>query len=244
MNDLEKLKESYDSIGVTDELPIASIEQVCEALAAAQGEFKAPQRTKTAKVKGQSRNGSEYAYEYKYAPLEEIINSVKETLAKNDLFYYQYLLPPRFNVMRTVIRHASGEFIASDYPVFPTKEGAAGFASGVTYARRYGLSLALGLAPEDDDDNTETSAVGSPRMAEQPVPSSRSHSSPLDGGEREGTGDLIHWSTQLQTAAEQGMEALRRAWADMPASHKKNLMPELTNKLKPRAAEVDAKDRS
>lgn len=241
MNDLEKLQDSMDAIPLSDP---PSIEQVCTALAAAQGEFKAPVRTKTAKVKGQSRNGGEYSYEYKYAPLEEIINSVKDTLAKNGLFYYQYLLPPRFNILRTVVRHSSGEFIPSDYPVFPTKDGAAGFASGVTYARRYGLSLALGLAPEDDDDNTETSAVGSPRMAEQPVPNSRSHSSPLDGSEREGTGDLETWKSFLSLAAEQGMETLRRRWGDVPASLKKNLMPELTNNLKPRAAEVDAKDRS
>lgn len=71
--------------------------------------------------------------------------------------------------IRTIIWHASGEWIASDYPVFPTKDGAQGFASGVTYARRYGLCLVLGLAPEDDDDaNVADGKPAATRPAKRP----------------------------------------------------------------------------
>lgn len=136
-------------------VPLAShsVQQVCSALAVAQGEFKTPKRTKPATVEGTTKDGRRYSYKYMYAPLEEIVDAVKEALAKNGLSRQQYLVA-RGNqtVLRTIIWHASGEWIASDYPIFPTKEGGQGFASGVTYARRYGLSLALGLAPEDDDD--------------------------------------------------------------------------------------------
>lgn len=131
-------------------VPLASPScgQVCAALAIAQGEFKTPRRTKQATIKGTG-----YSYAYAYAPLEEIVDAVKEALARNGLARHQYLVSRGGQpVMRTIIWHASGEWIASDYPIHPTKEGAQGFASGVTYARRYGLSLALGLAPEDDDD--------------------------------------------------------------------------------------------
>ena len=48
----------------------------------------------------------------------------------------------------------------------PRWPAAQGFASGVTYARRYGLSLALGLAPEDDDDAME--AEGEPKTESKP----------------------------------------------------------------------------
>lgn len=134
-------------------LASAATQQFCTALAIAQGEFKAPRRTKTATVQGTSSRGQPYSYTYKYAPLEEIVESIKEGLAKNGLSRQQYLVYRGGTpFIRTIIWHASGEWIASDYPVHPTKEGAQGFASGVTMARRYGLSLALGLAPEDDDD--------------------------------------------------------------------------------------------
>jgi hypothetical protein len=136
-------------------LPLASpnCAQVCAALAIAQGAMKTPKRTKEATLDGTTKDGRRYSYKYKYAPLEEIVDAVKEALAANGLARHQYLVSRGSQpMMRTIIWHASGEWIASDYPIHPTKEGAQGFASGVTYARRYGLSLALGLAPEDDDD--------------------------------------------------------------------------------------------
>lgn len=134
-------------------LASASVQQVCTALAIAQGQFKTPKKTKEATVKGTTDTGRSYEYKFKYAPLEEIVESVKEGLAANGLARQQYLASRGDQtVLRTIIWHCSGEWIASDYPIYPAKAGAQGFASGVTYARRYGLSLALGLAPEDDDD--------------------------------------------------------------------------------------------
>lgn len=131
--------------------PLASqgTREVCTALAMAQGQFRAPKRTKTATVKLQGGGG----YTFNYAPLEEIIDATKEGLAQNALARHQYLATRGDQpIIRTIIWHSSGEWIASDYPIHPSKEGAQGFASGVTFARRYGLCLALGLAPEDDDD--------------------------------------------------------------------------------------------
>lgn len=140
--------------------PLASpsCAQVCGALAVAQGQFKAPRRTKEATIKG-----SGYSYTYKYAPLEEIVEAVKDGLAANGLARHQYLATRGDQpIIRTIIWHSSGEWLASDYPIHPTKEGAQGFASGVTYARRYGLSLALGLAPEDDDDGALADTTDEP----------------------------------------------------------------------------------
>lgn len=135
--------------------PLASpsTKEICTALAIAQGQFRAPKRTKEATVQGTTSRGQPYSYKFSYAPLEEIVEAVKEGLAANGLARHQYLATRGDQpIIRTIIWHASGEWIASDYPIHPSKEGAQGFASGVTYARRYGLSLALGLAPEDDDD--------------------------------------------------------------------------------------------
>ena len=181
-------------------LASATTQQFCTALAIAQGEFKAPKRTKTANVKGTTARGQPYEYSYKYAPLEELIDSIKEGLAKNGLSRQQYLVYRGGTpFIRTIIWHASGEWIASDYPVHPSKEGAQGFASGVTMARRYGLSLALGLAPEDDDDaniadgnipGTVANGNGKPTTVVKPTTAPLPQTPPLEPPMDQTTGEV------------------------------------------------------
>jgi hypothetical protein len=143
-------------------VPLASpnCAQVWGALAIAQGKFEAPKRTKEGKIQGTTKTGRDYNYSYKYAPLEEVERVIKAPLAENSLFRQQYLVSRGGQwFIRTLIGHASGEWIACDYPVFVDRAGSQGFASGVTYARRYGLSLILGLSPEDDDDAAAADAL-------------------------------------------------------------------------------------
>ncbi|MBO0710394.1 MAG: ERF family protein [Acetobacteraceae bacterium] len=145
--------------------------QVCAALANAQGKFRPPKRTKP--VSYRRKDGT--VTKYSYAPLEEIIDAVKDALAENSILRQQYLIRGDDGgyCVRTIIWHASGEWIGGDYPVLYTRDtGAQGFAAGVTYARRYGLSLALGLAPEDDDDAEIADAIVQemkPQRPQQPV---------------------------------------------------------------------------
>lgn len=128
--------------------------EVFGALCVMQGTMTSPKRTKDAKVEGETAGGRKYEYTYKYAPLEEIISAVQRPMADAGLAYRQFLASREGQwVMRTVIAHRSGEWFGCDYPIFwNQKKGMQGFASGVTYARRYGLMLALGIAAEDDDD--------------------------------------------------------------------------------------------
>ena len=57
-------------------------------------------------------------------------------------------------ILTTVLAHASGEWIASDWPVCPITETAAPHRMGaaLTYARRYALFTLVGIAGEDDLD--------------------------------------------------------------------------------------------
>jgi len=152
--------------------PFASNEggQISAALAAAQGAFETPKRSREVSVK-LSSGGS---YSFKYAPLEAIHDAIRPALTKNALSVQQYLAyRSSIPFIRTIIWHSSGEWRGSDYPVYPTKEGPQGFASGVTYARRYGLCLALSLAPEDDDDGNASvgnTAVPVQRPSRFPAP--------------------------------------------------------------------------
>src|SRR5262249_21703998 len=56
--------------------------------------------------------------------------------------------------LSTVLAHASGEWIASDWPVCAISDTAAPHRMGaaLTYARRYGLFTLVGIAGADDID--------------------------------------------------------------------------------------------
>lgn len=147
--------------------------EVFGALCDMQGQMDAPKRTKEAKVKGQG-----YDYTYNYAPLEEIIATIKAPMKTAGLAYRQFLAQRNGNhVMRTIIAHRSGQWMGADYPIFWNEgRGMQGFASGVTYARRYGLMLALGIAAEDDDDANV--ADGNPAKVQDRKPAPRPQNTP------------------------------------------------------------------
>jgi len=132
----------------------AEVAELWTALFQAQALIEAPQRTKEATIAGTSAAGQAYSYKYKYAPLDEVIAKIRKPFADGGLGFQQFITSRGTqHVVRTVIFHKSGQWTGIDYPIFyDAKKGAQGFASGVTMARRYGLNLAVGLAPEDDDD--------------------------------------------------------------------------------------------
>jgi hypothetical protein len=60
----------------------------------------------------------------------------------------------------TVFIHESGEQMSGGSLFMPaTKQDAQGFGSALSYARRYSLMAACGIAPEDDDGNQATKSA-------------------------------------------------------------------------------------
>lgn len=97
MNDISPAIIERDEVALIPQpvlQPLASpnCAQVCAALAIAQGAFKTPKRTKEASIDGTTKDGRRYTYKYKYAPLEEIVDAVKEALSANGLARHQYLV--------------------------------------------------------------------------------------------------------------------------------------------------------
>lgn len=132
-----------------------NVAQLAEALAAAQGEFTNPDRTKTAKVKGKSKDGTPFEYDYKYSDLADIFTVVRAPMSKFGLAILQtsrYDRGTQEAVVRTTLLHKSGEWIRSElrFPWEGTKIQDLG--SCFTYLRRYSLSAMIGIAPEEDDD--------------------------------------------------------------------------------------------
>ena len=120
-----------------------SIENIAKAFVAFQGEVQNPKKTSTNPF-----------FKSKYAPLEEILNTIKPTLAKHKLAVMQPATKANGEVkVSTVILHESGEWIKSAPLMLKTeKDTPQGAGSAITYARRYTLSSMLGIESEGDDD--------------------------------------------------------------------------------------------
>ncbi len=100
-------------------------------------------------------------YKSKYAPLNEVLNTVRPVLAKYGLSVIQSTSSSADSVsVTTALLHDSGEWIKLE-PLYlkADKNNAQGFGSAITYGRRYTLSAALGISSEDDDDGNSASNV-------------------------------------------------------------------------------------
>lgn len=94
-------------------------------------------------------------FKSKYADLDEIITTIRPALEKCDLAFIQNpVTDEKGNVgVYTLLLHKSGEYIQFDPVFIPLgKTNAHQVGSAMTYARRYSLGAALGIATDDDDD--------------------------------------------------------------------------------------------
>jgi len=95
-------------------------------------------------------------YSYKYADLNTILEAVKPVLAKHGLTVAQSTVNIDSKVgVETRIYHESGHVETFGPLVLPAGNNAQGYGSAITYARRYSLTAALGIAPDEDDDGAE-----------------------------------------------------------------------------------------
>lgn len=91
----------------------------------------------------------------KYADLSACVEAVIDALNNNGIALLQQTHECEGGVMvETVFVHESGETLSSGKLHVPaSKQDAQGYGSALTYARRYSLMAACGIAPEDDDGN-------------------------------------------------------------------------------------------
>jgi hypothetical protein len=92
-------------------------------------------------------------FKSKYADLANCVEAVVDALNANGIALMQRTYECKDGVMvETVFVHESGEVMECGMLHVPaSKHDAMGFGSALTYARRYSLLAATGLAPEDDD---------------------------------------------------------------------------------------------
>jgi hypothetical protein len=101
------------------------------------------------------------AFRSKYADLGACLEAVEDALLENSIALYQETFEDQTGVtVETVLLHESGETIRGGKLHVPAaKQDPQGYGSALTYARRYSLMTACGIAPEDDDGNAATKAV-------------------------------------------------------------------------------------
>lgn len=101
----------------------------------------------------------------KYASLDNIIETIRPTLAKHGLAVVQGATLPESTVegkvtgftVETMLIHESGEWLLSGVVMPLAKSDPQGAGAAITYGRRYGISALLSLATDEDDDGNRVS---------------------------------------------------------------------------------------
>jgi len=132
-----------------------SIASLAGALAKAQAELTNPEKSLVATIRPQSQGEAERSF--RYAPLASGLDIVRKTLGQHEIATVQTTAIDQTAGMvnlTTVLAHASGEWISSDWPVCAIADTASPRRMGaaLTYARRYALFTLVGIAGEDDLD--------------------------------------------------------------------------------------------
>jgi hypothetical protein len=101
------------------------------------------------------------AFRSKYADLGACLEAVEDSLLANGIALYQETFEDASGVtVETVLLHESGEALRCGKLHVPaSKQDPQGYGSALTYARRYSLMAACGIAPEDDDGNAATKSA-------------------------------------------------------------------------------------
>ncbi len=99
---------------------------------------------------------------FRYAPLSSGLDIVRKILGQHEIATVQTTsIDQGAGIINlTTLAHASGEWIASDWPVCAISETAIPHRMGaaLTYARRYALFTLVGIAGEDDIDAPDLNA--------------------------------------------------------------------------------------
>jgi len=165
-----------------------TIGTIAAALAKAQALLVNPEKSLVATIRFDEASGSERSF--RYAPLSSGLDIVRKTLSQHEIATVQTTsIDQSAGIVRlsTVLAHASGEWIASDWPVCTISDTATPHRMGaaLTYARRYALFTLVGIAGEDDLDAPDLIAPKTPASkAERPTGNKKDR---LNGGQERST---------------------------------------------------------
>lgn len=161
-------------------------------------------------------------FKSKYVDLAGCVEAVIDALNANGIALMQHTSESESGVIvETVFLHESGETLTCGKLHVPaSKQDAQGYGSALTYARRYSLMAACGIAPEDDDGNAATKR---PQTAQKPA--------------EQGADAVL--LAQYREKAMQGMAALKAFHSLAKGESKTRIWAAHGNSLKAAADEAD-----
>ena len=106
----------------------------------------------------------------KHADLSACVEAVIDALNDNGIALIQHTHDCDHGVsVETIFMHESGEMLSTGRLHVPAaKQDPQGYGSALTYARRYSLMAACGIAPEDDDANAASKKYVKPEPKPEP----------------------------------------------------------------------------
>src|SRR6202795_4320976 len=174
-----------------------TIGAIAAALAKAQGELSNPEKSLTATIRSPfPREGDRT---FRYASLASGLDIVRKSLGQQEIATVQTTAIDQATgqiQLTTLLAHASGEWISSDWPVCAVSDIATPHRMGaaLTYARRYALFTLVGIAGGDDLDAPD---LVTPK---QPTPRPSGPQKPQAGGNGRINGGQHHQPEQQPAA--------------------------------------------
>ncbi len=209
---------------------------------AARKAFYAAMAKAQGKIEGATKDKTNPGFKSKYADLSAVWDACREPLSSNGLAVLQF---PDYDpeskcvLLETILTHSDGFDKSFRIAVPVSKIDAQGIGSAITYARRYALMAAVGIAPEDDDGNAAVAQNGEHKApANSPTPSQTLPKGPArelynelqqDIDSADSTDALTAWASSrnrdIETLPADWRKSLRSRYADKMADLKLGVDP-------------------
>jgi len=110
-------------------------------------------------------------FKSRYADFKSCMDACRAPLSENGLSIMQSCedINGRLTLV-TMLAHASGQWVKSDFPLVPKNMDSQSIGSAMTYGKRYSLCCMLGIvADEEDDDGEASQGRGNSQPYKKPV---------------------------------------------------------------------------
>ena len=125
----------------------SNIDELCSALAKAQGEFKSARKNQINLKRDFNSD--------KYADMTAVVDASRHALSSNGLSIAQPIQehPSGANYIHTILMHTSGQWIESVIKLVPSQEDIDSVESNLICMKRHAYASIIGVVLEDEDDD-------------------------------------------------------------------------------------------
>ena len=153
-----------------------------------------------------SKTGTNPHFKSGYAPLETVIDAVKNPLNDNGIFYLQKVYLAEGGQCVETEFHGHGGVIKAGRVYVPAdKQTPQGDGSALTYAKRYSLITACGLPSEDDAGNSAESNY-------KAKPKAKPKAEPKQNKQDDSEANVLYEALSMGVSGSNSMESLKENW--------------------------------